>query len=174
MSDKSRDEVIRLIVDKFPAVPEEEMAIAPKGPSEDAYSAFMKHLAHLAIHENDKRNRDSMADCVRTKLFSGEALSVGERAWLLYVLAKLPDMPHEAKGRAIRSEERMQLILQLIGFINSESVKNRAKTVTKRLDLAASEFRKSYETIRALYYSASYKNLSKYYSERGIIDQGDK
>jgi hypothetical protein len=135
---------------------------------------YRQHTAHDAVNVNDRRHRDWMRDSVCSTLLHGGTLDVAERAWLIYVLSKMKDMPHESKGRAIKGNERIEFMLQLIGFIEYEerkAGKYKPGDVTKRLHDAAEHFGKGFESVNAMYKSKAFKRLRKNLSDRGNIER---
>lgn len=140
----------------------------------DGMPEYLQHMAHEAVNVNDRRHRDGMRDSVCSTLLHGGPLDVAERAWLIYVLSKLKDLPHESKGRAIRGNERIEFMLQLIGFIESEerkAGKYKPGDVTKRLHDASEHFGKGFETVNAMYKSKAFKRLRKSLADRGNIER---
>lgn len=163
-------EIARLFVAGFPK-PDQ----IPHPP--DGLPDYLQLMAHEAVNVNDRRHRDSIRDSVCSTLLHGGALDVAERAWLIYVLSRLKDMPHESKGRAIRGNERILFMLQLIGFIEDDerkAGKYKRGDVTRRLEAAAAHFgngRDYYETVCAMYKSKAFKRLRKNLADRGNIER---
>lgn len=155
MDTDSRKEVERILQDGFSdreAMPATEENIS----SDECWGVFFEHLAHLAVHENDKRHRDRMRETLMTKLLCGGSLSPAERAWLIYVLGNLDDVPCECKnGRPIDGAGENFLRLALAAFWIDDEIRNpgtKRGHVTARLNRAASALCKSYETVRKMYY----------------------
>ncbi len=140
----------------------------------DGLPDYLQLLAHEAVNVNDRRHRDEIRDHVCSALLHGVALNVAERAWLIYVLSKLKDLPHESRGRAIQSNERIVFMLQLIGFIEDDerkAGKYKRGDVTRRLHSAADHFGKSYDSVNVMYKSKEFKRLRKNLANRGIIER---
>ncbi len=150
-------------------------ADAPYVPGEgEDWEKVMQGAAHAAVNINDKSHRENMRDAVTTSLLHRGALSLAERAWLIYVLSRLKDLPHDSKGRSIRGNERIEFMLQLIGFIEDDerkAGKYKPGDVTRRLHSAAEHFHKGYETVAAMYKSKEFKRLRKSLANRGIIER---
>lgn len=160
-------EIAQLFVAGFPKP--EQIPNPPGG-----WPEYFQFMAHEAVNVNDRRHRDEMRDRVYATLLHGGALNVAERAWLIYVLSKLKELPHESKGRAIKGNERIEFMLQLIGFIEYEERKAgeyKPGDVTKRLHDAAEHFGKGFETVNAMYKSKAFKRLRKNLAERGNIER---
>lgn len=160
-------EIAQLFVAGFPKP--EQIPNPPGG-----WPEYFQFMAHEAVNVNDRRHRDEMRDRVCTTLLHGGALNVAERAWLIYVLSRLKELPHESKGRAIKGNERIEFMLQLIGFIEYEERKAgeyKPGDVTKRLHDAAEHFGKGFETVNAMYKSKAFKRLRKNLAERGNIER---
>lgn len=139
----------------------------------DGLSDYMQLMAHEAVNVNDRRHRDGLRDSVCSTLLHGGTLDIAERAWLIYVLSKLKELPHESKGRAIKGNERIEFMLQLIGFIEHEerkAGKYKPGDVTKRLHDAAEHFGKGFESVNAIYKSKAFKQLRKSLADRGNIE----
>lgn len=160
-------QIAHLFVAGFPKP--EQISVPP-----DGFADGLQLMVHEAVNVNDRMHRDSMRDIVCTTLLHGGPLEVAERAWLIYVLSKFKDMPHESKGRAIQGNERNEFMLQLIGFIEDEerkAGKYKRGEVTKRLHDAAEHFGKSYESVNAMYKSKEFKRLRKNLADRGNIER---
>ncbi len=160
-------EIARLFVAGFPKP--EQIADLPYG-----FKDALQLMAHEAVNVNDRRHRDDMRDRMCALLLHGGALEIAERAWLIYVLSRLRDLPHESRGRAIQGDERIKFMLQLIGFIEDDerkAGKNKRGDVTKRLHSAAEHFRKSFDSVNAMYKSTAFKRLRKSLTDRGNIER---
>ncbi len=159
---------------KFPEVPKSDIEVLGEGFSEAHEALAMEINAHAAIHLNDKKHRYTMRDLVCDRLSIGADITAAERAWLIYVISKLGDMPHESKGRATRSVDKFELTVQLIGFMHRDSNEYPNSAVDDSLKRAAedicSKHSHSYSTLKTLYYSDAYKKLNKYVLLRGLLD----
>ena len=164
--------IAQFFVDGFP---KPAGADDPYVPSERAdWEEVTQSVAHAAVNINDKYHRENMRDAVTTNLLHSGALSLAERAWLIYVLSKLKELPHESKGRAIKGNERIEFMLQLIGFIEADerkAGKYKPGDVTKRLHDAAEHFGKGFDSVNAMYKSKAFKRLRKNLSDRGNIER---
>ena len=164
-------EVNRLLSEGFP-MPDEKRLDFSNGPTESALSAALESAAHLAVNVNDKRHRDVMLTHVQASLLCGGDLSAAERAWLFYVLNKLDDIPCECKnGRPIDGNEEALFRMTLVAFVIDDEIKNPDRKrgyVTRRLKRASEALKKSYETVRKMYYAKSFNPLLKRMKERGF------
>ncbi len=169
MNRSIEDEITKLLEEGFPEPPEKDLHIDESGPNEKSYQAAMAAIAHLAVNVNDKQHRETMLYLVESRLLSGGSLAIAERAWLLYVLSKLDDMPHESKGHPIQGNARIELMLSLIGFLLKDEIESPKSKVTHRLERASQALAKSYEALRAVYYSNGFKQLRQNLADRGNI-----
>ena len=181
MSANMREEIERILVQGFPDRPEVDVpfdffsdAGKERLLSDEFGAECTERNAHRAVHVNDKCHRDSMRQTVSDKLLLGSPLYPADRAWIIYVLAKLKDMPHEAKGRATRSDEKRELALDLIAFMQNDRRVNPGRSIDQRLHHASVELNskkpQSYSTLKNLYHSNLYKMLVKWYRGRGLVD----
>lgn len=129
----------------------------------DVNYEYSQLMASYAVNEHDPEFRFQMSNEVVLKLLSGNPLLVPERAWLIYILNKIGagNLPNEARGRAPNSSLDNLAMMCRLGRIMAdlENSSPDMKT-TKRLEKASETLNKSFETIRALYYSEKYKALS--------------
>lgn len=136
----------------------------------DTEERLASRKAHDAVHEGDPEFRAQMVMEVAEKLISGTPLLVPERAWLLYVLKTIGYncLPNEHRGRApIPVFERVASMYRLGVAMIEERIASPEATVTEGLRKSAAHLGKSYESVRALYYSAAYKRLA----ERGAFER---
>ena len=185
MSSDSREEVERILNDGF-ADREDELnrldMFGPKGYdhilSDDCWGVFSEHQAHLAVHVNDIRHRGAMRETVITRLLCGNSLYPADRAWLIYVLGKLDDIPCESKnGHPIDGDGEIFLKMKLAAFLIDDEIKNpgtKRGYIKARLNRAADAICKSYEVVRKIYYDDSFKKLLENLKERGFNPLRDK
>ncbi|MBP6710382.1 MAG: hypothetical protein KA150_03955 [Propionivibrio sp.] len=171
MDTDSRKEVERILKDGFSdreVMPATEENIF----SDECWSVYFEHLAHLAVHVNDKSHRDTMREVVTTHLLCGAPLCAAERAWLIYVIGKVDDTPSESNnGRPIDGYGERLLRGALAVFLIDDEIRNpgtKRGYITARLNRAASTLCKSYESIRKIYYDASFKVYLNRRKERGF------
>ncbi len=120
-------------------------------------------MASNAVNERDPEHRVEMVHAVAQKLVDGSPLLIPERAWLLYVLAKIgaENLPNECKGRSpIFAMDHLVEMCQLGAAMLAEEPRH-PKNKTKQLVAVAGRLGKSYESVRAMYYSGPYKSFSK-------------
>lgn len=162
MSDKSeKDEILFLIGGNFPKP--DEIPQQPSGDSEsikDWQKSAMAHWAHEAVHVNDRRHRDAMRDRICALLLFGGHLTVAEKAWLIYLLRNIDDkdIPREAKkGPPVKGDERIEFMLDVVGFVLSDESEHPNSTVDERFERAAEKLPASKQKVRAMYYSDEFK-----------------
>ena len=165
--------VIDLLREGFPMPPDVPYESSMR--FEDLAEIGMQARAHEAVNLNDKSIRAEMVLTVCENLMAGCALTVAERAWLIYVLNRLKDVPHKSRGRRlIQRDQRLEFLMHLIGFIEQDkrqSKNQKRGAVTERLHKAADHFCKSFDVIEKAYKSKEYRNLRKNLLERGFIDR---
>lgn len=145
----------------------------------DVYGEIeMGAAAHRAVNSNDKSVRDFMRMSVIERLRSKVTLSNAEIAWLIYVLSNLRDMPCECRnGRPVDIRAEFLFRMELAAFIIKDETVNAKKErgyVVARLNRAASCLAKSYEAVRAVYYSRSFKTTLENVRRRGLNPPWDK
>ena len=169
---QKRERIKFLLEQNFPEVLESDIEALGEGFTGAHEALLMEIEAHRAVHVNDKRHRDAMLTHVQDSLLCGGCLSAAERAWLVYVLNKLDDMPCECKnGRPIDGNEEVLNRLALIAFIIDDEMKNPDKGrghITARLKRAADKLSKSYEAVRKVYYSKGFGRWLEVMKERGF------
>lgn len=175
MDTDSRKEVERILKDGFSdreVMPATEENIS----SDECWGVFFEHLAHLAVHVNDKSHRDTMREMVMTNLLCGVPLCAAERAWLIYVLGKVDDTPSDSKnGRPIDGYGEGLLRGALAAFLIDDEIRNPGTQrgyITSRLNRAASALCKSYEAIRKIYYDDAFKVYLNRRKEMGFNPLG--
>ncbi len=178
MDEEKRNELVDrvkfLLEEKFPEAPESDLEISEEGPTEDQVALALEMMAHTAVHVNDKYHRDTMRWLVCKNLEMGGMLCAAERAWLLYVLRKLKDVPHASRGRAILGQEENDLKINLIAFLHKDKIEIPDSAMDERLRRAAENLNckcaHGYSTVRKMYYSKSYRYFVKMLQEAGHID----
>lgn len=158
MNDDDQWKIQELIKNGFP-----EQAWAMPGEVGHDPAALYENeagdLAHLAVNSNDKTCREVMRSSVTDVLFNGGQLPVAARAWLIFVLANLKDLPHNGKGRPKDGLAELQTLLRLLKFVEDDEETFPSKAIQVRIEDAAKMFNKSYESIRAIYYSDRFKKM---------------
>lgn len=152
-----RQEVLKLLNNGFTEPSSSEIE------NSEVDDALARLTAYYAVHEYEPEYRVQMALSVAEKLLSGDSLLVPERAWLLYILRKIgPEkLPNEHRGRApISSLDKLAMMCRLGEIMNDQEINDPKSKVTDRIEKAALTLNKSYESLRALYYSEEYKALS--------------
>src|SRR5437868_13896670 len=116
----------------------------------------MRKLIHAATRTNDPSARASLARFVGWFLISDQPLRRPVREWLSWVLndlARRDQVPHQARGNAIKTDETVAFTRRLVEVMEALP----PGKITKRLRDAAKQLGVSYEKARSTYYSDSYK-----------------
>lgn len=164
-----RDAIHNLLRQGFPQ-PDDFPEIGDPCP-ENFGDLLMQGAAYAAVNVNDKRHRDDMRMFVIEHLLAGSPLTIAERAWIIYVLSALGDMPHESKGAPMRGDDLAMFRCTLACFVVGDERSNPGRKVTERLRAAAEILSASYEKVRAAYYAKDFRPMCTRLEDRGIIDR---
>jgi hypothetical protein len=169
---EERKRVLDLLEDCFPEPSHPTIDELRSRPPDELNGWNSQNLAHQAVHEYDPYFREQFALGVCEKLLDGAAMTVPERAWLIYVLKNAGtaitkkarvfpnNLPNEYKGRAPTPPlDKVALMLSL--GIAMETDGGSKRDAVQRLTNAAKSMNKGYETVRAIYYSPNYKWFSE-------------
>jgi hypothetical protein len=154
----------RSLPERFPAPgPKPRFDLPPREEQErermqnELFDWEMRNRIHTAMHTNDPHARAELAGFVRWLLFQGLPVRAPVREWLSWVLMRLSardKVPHLATGNAIKTDERIAFIRQLVDVMQALP----PGRVTARLKQAAKTLHVSFETVRLAYYSDSYRS----------------
>jgi hypothetical protein len=128
-----RQHIIQILEDEFPQ-PADLPTVLTGGGSIEARmerheqimqlstdpERFFATMAHSATHVNDKEWRDRIKTVAINLLASGSELPPSARAWLIFVLSNLDDVPHFAmgsKGKPVAPFKRVRDIFDLAKFL---------------------------------------------------------
>jgi hypothetical protein len=117
-----------------------------------------RDLIHRAVHVNDPHARDVLARLLSDDVFAGRPLTPASRKWLAWILVHLADgdeVPHLARGNAIKADsfERIRRLADVMHSLPStDSISNRLKKAATILCVSVGTVRKTYysETFRAI------------------------
>jgi len=115
---------------------------------------------------------------IASSLLFGFPLMSSDKAWLIYLLDRIEDAPCECNnGRSIDGNGEALNRLALVAFIINDEIEYPDKKrgyVTQRLNRASLALCKSYESVRKMYYSKSFRPLLERMKERGFNPGVDK
>lgn len=120
---------------------------------------FFDGLAHRAVNVNEKRGRDWMKLYAIDWLLHNRPLPSALRAWLIYVLGAMDDLPHKSKGAPVKGFDSLVFKNQLASYIAKTGHPIPRGHTEKRLRAAADHLCTSYETVRAAFYDKDFKGL---------------
>ncbi len=115
----------------------------------------MRNLIHSAVHSNNPQLRSELASRISWHLLADHPIRQPIRQYLSWVLMCLSDkdqLPHLARGNAIKIETRVAFIRRLVKAMQ----KMPPGPVLKRLETAAKDLGASFGKVRAAYYSDSF------------------
>ena len=161
---------IQLMISRgFPAPPatpplQGETTREQRQAHHDAEAAtFFDRLAHRAVNSNQKRDRDWMRSYATDFLLHGKPLPIAMRAWLLYVLGNVEDMPHAAMDDPGRPPDDYQRLCDLNHLANFLAKRHNGKCPSKLTsidkDAAVHELCMSASAVRKLFDCEDFKTL---------------
>lgn len=156
--------IYEIIRDGFPK-PTGSVPSFPNFHHHDEIDGF-DHWSHEAVNVNDPSNRETMRGFVIHHLLHGFELPLSARAWLIYVLEELVDIPHRSKGAPIQGRQKTEFLMKLVGFLDEDYLRSPNSKVTERLKLASTQLCVSYEKVRQVYYSKQLTNFRGFLKNR--------
>jgi hypothetical protein len=137
-----------------PAIPNEQ---PPEDERQRLQNALYLHQLQTwvydAVYGPDPFFRALVRDYALQHLQVDAPLPAPIRAWLAFVLRALDDLPTEYRGRPFNRAAHLRFLSRLSDFFEKAPLN---EPVTATLERAAQEFKKSMESVRAMYYSEAF------------------